>query len=191
MDSKRQAIKPKLIVGLGNPDPDYTATRHNMGKNAARCLIVRHSAMASRHRGYESAVLELGGARILIVILDGYMNESGTALASLAAKKRIKPHEIVVIYDDLDLPLGSVRVRTNTSSGGHNGVQSIIDAFGSSDFVRVRIGIGPKVGDAKKFVLRPWSKNQQAAVAAAVKKTADAIELLLTEGLNKASAHYS
>lgn len=184
--------KKRLVIGLGNPEPDYSATRHNLGKTALNEFVSRHEGDWDRRRNHLVATLTVSDVPLILVkCTAAYMNESGGAVAAIAKEYQVKPQDMIIVYDDLDLPLGTVRVRINTSSGGHNGIGSIITSLASTDFVRIRIGIGPKRGDAKKYVIRPWPKSQQQLVVASVEKACDALEFYLAHGLEKTAAHFS
>jgi PTH1 family peptidyl-tRNA hydrolase len=119
------------------------------------------------------------------------MNDSGLAVGSLAQFYKVQASDIVIVYDDIDLPFGTIRVSQNTSSGGHNGIKSIIERLDSSDFIRVRLGIGPKLGDAADYVLDRWSKEQTQALSEFLAEAVGAIETVVQSGLTEAATIYN
>ncbi len=159
--------EPRLIVGLGNPGSRYTRTRHNIGFRAVEELASAHHLEFSRseHRAL-TAHGWIGAQRVILVKPQTWMNESGLAVAALARFYRIPPQALFVLHDDLDLPLGTLRFRSEGSSGGHRGVQSIIERLGSSAFPRLRMGIGRPPGrmDPAAYVLQPFSQEEEPLV---------------------------
>jgi peptidyl-tRNA hydrolase, PTH1 family len=133
------------IIGLGNPGPEYRDTRHNVGHRVVDGLVRSLHTGFERAGGHAVAVGRWRGETVYLVQLRCFVNESGPALARLCRRLHLGPSDIVVVFDDLDLPLGTVRVRMKGSAGGHNGVRSIIETLGSSDFRRVKVGIGRPV----------------------------------------------
>lgn len=159
----------KLVAGLGNPGRDYSGTYHNVGFDALDILAARFSAPAFSEQKKHNALctdISVAGEKVLLVKPLTYMNLSGDAISSLARYFKIEPHDILVLYDDIDIHKGVVRARENGSAGTHNGMRDIVAKLGSTDFARVRIGTGPKpnymlladyvlshYGDADKKVL--------------------------------------
>ena len=184
-----------LIAGLGNPGAKYEWTRHNCG-----FLVIDELA---RRNGREvrtpecqslTARVVIGGEQALIVKPQTFMNLSGVAVADLIEKHRIAaPGRLLVISDDLALPFGRLRLRREGSAGGHNGLKSIIEKIGSSQFPRVRFGIAPDhpLASTKDFVLAEFTRQERAALAEAVSHAADAIEVLLSCGIEQSMSQYN
>lgn len=189
----------KLIVGLGNPGKKYEKTRHNVGFIAISNLRSQSSEYSDwkLNKKFTAEVAEgkINGKKIILLRPQTFMNRSGIAVRAAAAFYKIKPPDIFVIYDDIDLPLGKIRIRKDGSSGGHLGVQSIINLLGTQNFVRFRIGIGPekrwKGFDAAKFVLQKFSKKEEKNINEAIKKIIDAIRVALDEGVEKAMTKFN
>jgi PTH1 family peptidyl-tRNA hydrolase len=185
-------MKTYLVVGLGNPDEKYLATRHNLG-----CLFL--DALAVRYRcRWESfkhtammTDLEMGDAKLILIKPLTYMNESGEAVQAMAAYFKIPVSNIIVAYDDLSLEAGRLRLAINTSSGGHNGIKSVIQHLGSSDFIRLRLGIGPQKGPSEKFVLTRIPTVQKRIITDTFGRGILCLESLVTEGLAKAATNYN
>lgn len=175
----------RLIVGLGNPGREYEASRHNVGFRCLDELAARHHIDLSR-RAFKSLVGsgDIAGERVILAKPQTYMNLSGEAVAPLARYYGIPLEHLLVIYDDMDLPLGRIRLRERGSSGGHNGLNSIIAHVGSDQFPRLRIGIGrPLRATARDFVLSRFDKEEEAIAEESVKRAADAVEMVLREGI--------
>ncbi|MBI1750720.1 MAG: aminoacyl-tRNA hydrolase [Acidobacteria bacterium] len=184
----------RLIVGLGNPGPEYAWTPHNLGFLAldrlaelAGARIERPEAKSLLGRG------RLVGQEILLAKPQTYMNVSGLALRDLVARFESDPAEIVVIYDDVALPWGMIRVRERGTAGGHNGLKSIIGALGTMDFIRVRMGVQPEhpVADLADYVLRPMRRADLEVAAEMVDAAADAVQVILAEGVGRAMARFN
>ena len=176
----------KLIVGLGNPGIEYQFTPHNMGFLAIDC-IANECGVEVRNRQCRAltARAKIGSEDVLLAKPETYMNLSGLAVRELAAEYEIRPEaDLIVIYDELDLPLGAIRVRQRGSSAGHNGMESIIGALGTQEFLRVRLGIAPKrqVRDGVKFVLTPFRKAQLKVADEALDSAVEAVKVILTNG---------
>ncbi|MBI5666088.1 MAG: aminoacyl-tRNA hydrolase [Nitrospirae bacterium] len=176
-----------LVAGLGNPGDDYADTRHNIGfmvidALSARCSIsIRQKAANFIYgRGF------IGEQKALLIKPLTFMNRSGDAVWE-AIRMNEDMDNILVVHDDLDLETGVIRIRKAGSSGGHNGVQSIIDRLGSQDFIRLKIGIGrPNRGPAEKYVLRRFNKQERPVIEEAVEIAADAIQEILAKGVASA-----
>ncbi|MGH7752461.1 MAG: aminoacyl-tRNA hydrolase [Gemmatimonadales bacterium] len=179
----------KLIVGLGNPGRRYQGTRHNVGARVIDALVRRHGVTLQEEGWAEVGTLRLDGRRALVARPQTYVNVSGTAVADLRRRHRVALENLLVIYDDLDLPVGQVRVRAHGGHGGHNGMRSIIEALGEERaFPRLRIGIGrPPAGvDPAEYVLSRFSPGEAPAVEGAVERGADAVELFIRRGIEAA-----
>ncbi|MCX7818898.1 MAG: aminoacyl-tRNA hydrolase [Kiritimatiellae bacterium] len=185
-----------MVVGLGNPGSEYAGTRHNAGFEVVERLARRVGAewRRSRQAPAECAIAELPEAgRVLFVKPLTYMNASGEAVAALARWHRLRPSEVVVVYDDVDLPLGTVRVRARGSSGGHRGMGSVIEQMGDDGIARVRIGIGRGRGDRDTVahVLSRFSEEERPVAEAAMERAAAAVETLLTRGIERAMNEFN
>lgn len=179
-----------LIVGLGNPGPNYAKTRHNVGFMVADILAARMSEPFKVHKksGAEVATGRLGGRPVLLAKPRVYMNESGRQVGPLAKFYSLQPSEVVVIHDELDIDFGRIRLKLGGGEGGHNGLRSVAAALGTKDFQRVRIGIGRPPGrqDPAAFVLQPFNSGERAEVPTICEQAADATELLIGQGLEPA-----
>jgi len=181
----------KMIVGLGNPGREYAHTRHNVGFDVLDHFAKRHRVQI-RTRKHCALIgrLLLGDQEVLLVKPQTFMNNSGSAVAALARDYSVQPTDIVVVYDDIDLPLGRLRIRARGSSGGHKGVESIIRSLGTSDFPRIRIGIG-RSGDPIDHVLSRFSRSEKAVIAPIIERAADALDTILREGVEAAMNVYN
>ncbi|MCL4466639.1 MAG: aminoacyl-tRNA hydrolase [Chloroflexi bacterium] len=173
-----------LVVGLGNPGRQYERSRHNVG---FRCLdlVAGRLGVGFTRRGFNSLLATgvLGGQRVLLAKPQTYMNLSGQAVGALTRYYGLRPAIVLVIYDDMDLPLGRLRVRERGSSGGHRGLQSIIDDLGTQEFPRLRIGIGRSDTIAgAAYVLGRFAPEEETVLAETVARAADAVEVALSEG---------
>ena len=176
-----------LIVGLGNPGPEYAPTRHNIGYLVVDELADRMGGRLSRHRRAAADVLEgrLDGVPTVLARSRTYMNTSGGPVKALADFYKVPLERVVVVHDDLDLPPGAVRLKVGGGHGGHNGLRSVTSSLGDAGFVRVRCGIGRPPGrqDPADFVLRPFGAAERDEVAVQVQRAADAIESIQRIGL--------
>jgi PTH1 family peptidyl-tRNA hydrolase len=176
---------PKLIVGLGNPGARYEKTRHNVGWMALDALAKKHGVEINKS-GFQGLYGEWRRAAEKIILLkpSTYMNLSGKAVGPAASFYKIPPSEILVVYDDLDLPPGKLRIREKGSAGGHNGMKSLIETLGTQEFPRVRIGIGrPAPGwQVVDWVLAPFGADDLPLITAAVDEAVKAMETWLDEG---------
>ena len=180
----------KLVVGLGNPGIEYQFTPHNAGflvidRIAERCKV----QVTNRHCKALTARAVIGKEKVLLAKPETFMNLSGMSVRELWSKYG-EPEELnvsrdlIVIYDDLDFPLGTVRVRERGSSAGHNGIESVMGAMGTDEILRIRCGIAPdhEVQDGAEYVLTPWKKKELAVVDEMLDRAADAVEAILKEG---------
>ena len=177
-----------IIVGLGNPGDKYDRTNHNMGFSALDELASRHG-IAIEKKKCKALVGEgsIGGERCVLCKPQTFMNLSGESVVQLLSWYKCEKDQLIVIYDDVDLPAGKVRFRAEGSAGTHNGMRNIVALTGRTNFPRFRIGIGrpPEYMDLADFVLsRPTGENEE-AIKAAFKKTADAVEIYIKDGLEK------
>ena len=183
-----------MIVGLGNPGKEYHKTRHNAGFEALDILIdeYRFDGPVSKFRAHSGKGV-IGGQKVIAVKPMTYMNESGAAVRQIADYYKIDPErEIIVLSDDVDLPVGTVRIRAGGSSGGHRGLQSIIDHLGTDRFIRIRIGVGG--AEREKMighVLGHFSKEDRAEVEDAMARAAKAAACIVTDGIDRAMNLYN
>lgn len=175
-----------LVIGLGNPGPSYAGNRHNVGAMVADVLSGRLGGKFKSHKaGADIVEGRLGGARAIVAKPRSYMNLSGGATAGLAKFFKIAPTDIIVVHDELDLPMSTIRVKQGGGEGGHNGLRSISASLGTRDYLRVRFGIGRPPGrmDAADFVLRDFSAAERKDLGVDLENAADAVELLAQVGL--------
>ncbi len=185
----------KMIVGLGNPGREYQHTRHNAGFDVLDELAQRHGG---KFRGSfrfpaETGEVSFGGASVLLVKPVTYMNSSGGAVGPLMRKRGIELADLIVVVDDVDLELGRLRIRGQGSPGGHNGLKSVEAALGSDEYVRVRVGVGrPKMpGEMVNHVLSRFAPDEKEAADQVVARAADAVEMMVTDGLVKAMNNFN
>jgi peptidyl-tRNA hydrolase, PTH1 family len=178
---------PRIIVGLGNPGGEYQGTRHNVGFVIIDVLSQRHHIQVKSRRG-KAMIGEgvIAGQPVILTKPYTFMNLSGQAVADLVRRYHLSPADVLVICDDVNLPLGRLRLRASGSAGGHNGLKSIIQSLQSMEFPRVRIGIGSPRGEMVDYVLSKFHRNEQPAVQDAVSRAADAVEIILAEGMDRA-----
>jgi PTH1 family peptidyl-tRNA hydrolase len=186
----------KLIAGLGNPGKNYAHNRHNLG---FQCInyIAKKYAIAVKQIQCQSKTGKgrIAGTDVILAKPRTYVNNSGNAIASLMQKHRIPIQDIVIIYDDMDLPVGKIRIRPGGNPGGHKGIKSIISSLGSRDFCRIKIGIGRPVADEYNkieesdivdYVLSNFSAEEQEKIDDAFQKAAEAVECIITDGVTAA-----
>lgn len=180
-----------MIVGLGNPGRTYAHTKHNVGFDILDLFAKQRKV---RILGRQSRALvgsfDSYGEQILLVKPQTFMNESGQAVGAIARKHNLTPDSVLVIYDDLDLPLGKIRIRMRGSSGGHKGMRSIISHLHSEDFPRMRIGIG-RNGEAIDHVLSRFNRKERQIMDVTLAQAADALKMILEEGIEAAMNVYN
>jgi PTH1 family peptidyl-tRNA hydrolase len=183
----------KLIVGLGNPGRRYQGTRHNIGARVIDTLARRHHVALREEGSADVGALTLDGARVLLARPQTYVNVSGTAVADLRRRHRLPLENLLVAFDDLDLPVGQIRLRAKGGHGGHNGMRSIIEALGSEEFARLRVGIArpPEGVDPADYVLSRFSKEEQVQLDEAVERAADAVEAFVRRGIEAAMSAFN
>ncbi len=191
-------MSAKMIVGLGNPGPEYARNRHNIGFQCVELFARRHAIDLTRMQ--QRAMIGSGWAgrgpmrrKVMLVKPLTYMNASGQAVGPLAKYYQVAPQDILVVHDDLDLASGMLRLRPNGSAGGQNGVKSIIQHLGSQDFHRARVGIGRPPGrmDPADYVLQNFSDGEEETFAPLRETVADAIECWLFDGIDAAMNRYN
>lgn len=186
-------LEPALIVGLGNPGPQYEATRHNVGFMVADVLSARIGAKFSSHKKSNSEVIQarLSDRPVVVAKPRTFMNLSGQPVAALARFFSVNPGNIVIVHDELDIEFGSIRLKLGGGEGGHNGLRSISQQLGTKDYLRTRVGVGRPPGrmDAAAYVLKPFSAAERKDLGVICEEAADAAELLLRDGLEAAQNH--
>ncbi|MFA5811589.1 MAG: aminoacyl-tRNA hydrolase [bacterium] len=183
----------KLIAGLGNPGRTYARHRHNVGFLTLDELARRHGIeMRKRSFGALIGSGSIDGESVLLAKPETYMNLSGESVGPLLGYYRLGADSLIVVHDDLDIDLGRMKLARAAGHGGHNGVRSIMETTGTGDFTRVRIGIGrPPVGmDGANYVLAPFTEQEQETISEAIMRAADAVEMIISEGLAKAQQKY-
>jgi peptidyl-tRNA hydrolase, PTH1 family len=183
-----------LIVGLGNPGPEYERTQHNLGFLAIDRLGERNSIRVTRHdsRALTGAGV-IAGENVILAKPQLFMNRSGPSVKALKEKHDIEVSKIVVVYDELDLPWTGVRLRPKGSAAGHHGIESVIKSLGSQDFPRLRLGIHPghPVKDGAQYVLSPFRKAQLQELDELLDHAAGAVESILAEGVEKSMTKFN
>ena len=195
-DNRRQRREPPalVIVGLGNPGPEYAGTRHNAGFWCIDTLASRHDI--SLERKHRSAVIGEGQIETYSVVLvkpRTFVNRSGTTISYLKARYAVSTDRLLIVCDDINLSPGKLRLRRKGSAGGHNGIKSVIEAAGSQEFPRLRIGVGrPPEGTGQiEHVIGPMDPEDHQVVDEAVERAADAVACLLSEGIDDAMSRFN
>lgn len=195
-DSTTKLVIPELIVGLGNPEPKYNKTRHNIGFDAVDALAKVWQISLKENKRFQGLFAEglaTSGNKIRLLKPLTYMNRSGQSVRAVTDWYKINPQSVLVIYDDMDLPTGKLRMRLSGSAGGHNGMKSIISHLGSQDFPRLRIGIGKSNGgkEAISHVLGKFTPQEAKIVEEVLYTSVKAVELSLKEGIEKSMNRYN
>lgn len=183
----------KIVLGIGNPGANYADTRHNIGFMVLDRLAAEHGMKGWKKR-FQSHVIEgtVCGERVLLLKPETYVNESGRALRAAADWCKISPQEIMIVLDDMNLPLGKLRVRPDGSSGGHNGLKSIFSHMGTTGVPRLRIGIGgAALGQARNHVLSRFSTGERADVEQAVQRAVDAVCVWIESGIERCQNEFN
>lgn len=177
-----------LIIGLGNPGTDYDGTRHNVGRDVVR-------GCADTWKTEKKLFAEIAKQYDVVYALPTtYMNDSGRAVRAVMSTVKCQLSNVIIVHDDIDLPLGTLRISHDSGAGGHNGVQSIIDALGSKEFTRVRIGVagvGRTRTDAATYVLKRFPKTELPVIKEMKNKTREALSVILSNGVKKAMQEYN
>jgi PTH1 family peptidyl-tRNA hydrolase len=184
-----------VVVGLGNPGDRYRATRHNAGARVVEVLAERAGERLKKVRflPVEVAEIRVGGDRVLIARSLRFMNESGPSLASLAKKNSVPTEQVIAVHDEIDLPFGALRIKQGGSTAGHHGLDSLVSAMKSPDFLRIRVGVGrpPARSDPMGYVLKPFSKQENLDVPLLLDDAADAALSLVGKGLAATQDRYN
>ncbi|ABA89243.1 peptidyl-tRNA hydrolase [Syntrophotalea carbinolica DSM 2380] len=184
----------KLVVGLGNPGPEYAATRHNIGFLVAQ-KFAQQMGVSLKRQAYQGIVGtgRADGQETMVLLPQTYMNRSGVSVVSACKSKGIAVEDVVVIHDEIDLPFGSIRIKVGGGHGGHNGLRSIVDLLGCRDFLRVRMGVGRPQGqvDVAKYVLGQFSSTEKSQLDNVLENSVKALEVLLQKGAQQAMNEFN
>jgi peptidyl-tRNA hydrolase, PTH1 family len=190
-----RSTEPWLVAGLGNPGPEYERTRHNVGAMVTARLAERLGVSFRKARFVPLFVAEArhGGAPLLLTSPGTWMNVSGPGTASVAKRRKVPVERVIAVHDEIDLPFGALRVKRGGSTAGHHGLDSMVQAFRSADFYRVRIGVGKPAQRDRHVghVLNAFSKREREEVDVLVEDAADAVLSLIDEGLEKTQARFN
>lgn len=181
-------------MGLGNPGSKYRKTRHNVGFNTIECLGETHNIKISRIK-YKSIYGEgkIGNEKVLLIKPQTYMNNSGISALEIRRYYDVPIENIIVVFDDVDIDFGAIRIRPKGSAGSHNGMKSLVYHLQDDEFPRVRIGVGSpeEQQDLASFVLSSFNKTERGIIDITIKKAAEAVEAIITKGINKAMNEYN
>ncbi len=183
-----------LVAGLGNPGEEYVNTPHNLGFRVVDRLAERHGIRVHRKDSHALVgVGEIDGHPVMLAKPQTFMNLSGTSLRPLLEKHQVPPESVVVVYDELDLPWTSIRIKAKGSAAGHKGMDSVIRSLGTAGIVRIRMGIHPghPVRDGADFVLAPFKRSQEKDLEELIGQAADAVRSILAEGVEKAMTKFN
>jgi len=184
--SPKPTVPPEwIVVGLGNPGPEYRGTRHNVGFEVVDRLSERHKVKLDRSKhSARFAIGKIGETSVLLLKPMTYMNLSGRAVAPFAREYGIAPDRILVVADDLDLRLGRTRLKPSGSAGGHNGHKSLISSLGTTEYPRLKIGIGASEGQTIEHVLGAFKGDEREIIHAAIERATDGVEAVVNQGLD-------
>ncbi len=181
-----------VVTGLGNPGRRYRGTRHNVGFRVIDVLSERLDAGLSEKRKYVKGEGLYGDELVVLIKPLTFMNLSGAAVREVLRRRRCSHENLIVVHDDLDIPVGRIKIKKKGSSGGHRGVQSIIDHIGTEEFIRVKVGIGRPPGvPPEVYVLGPFRPEEREAVEGAIKSAADAVLTIIEKGVDRAMTEYN
>ncbi len=186
---RRGTAADLLVVGLGNPGDEYARTRHNVGAEVVELLAKRHGATLKKGKERARAdQVRIGPSLVALAIPLTYMNDSGLAVAPLVRRYGVEPEQLVVVQDELDLPVGVLKVKNGGGLAGHNGLRSIKAHLHSDAFLRVRIGVGKPVSKehGADHVLKKFSKRERTEIDVVLEEAADAVELIVSDGVDAA-----
>ncbi len=183
----------KLIAGLGNIGEKYCFTRHNTGFMVVDRWALEENASFKQDSKLKCFMtkIKFNGEDIILIKPTTYMNLSGEAVRAVADYYKIKLEDIIIIYDDIALNLGKIRLRANGSDGGHNGIKSIIQHLNSNKFDRIKVGIGPQIGPSENYVLQNFSKTQLEELKPILDKSIDAAKSIITDGMEKSQNKFN
>jgi len=191
---RRGAPADLLVVGLGNPGDEYRGSRHNLGAEVVELLAKRHGGRLRKRK--ERALVDeitIDGRRVALAIPLTYVNDSGHAVGALVRRFGVDPEQLVVVHDELDLPVAELKVKSGGGLAGHNGLRSIVAHLHTQDFQRVRIGVGKPVSKERgaDHVLNRFSKRERAEVDVTVEQAADAVETIVRDGVDAAMNRFN
>ena len=191
---RRGTAADLLVVGLGNPGDEYARTRHNVGAEVVEILAQRHSATLKKGKERARAdQVRIGSSLVALAIPLTYMNDSGLAVAPLVRRYGVEPEQLVVVQDELDLPVGVLKVKNGGGLAGHNGLRSIKAHLHSDAFLRIRIGVGKPVSKehGADHVLKKFSKRERSEIDVVLQEAADAVELIVADGVDAAMNRFN
>ncbi|MDQ1431824.1 MAG: peptidyl-tRNA hydrolase, family [Actinomycetota bacterium] len=191
---RRGTAADYLVVGLGNPGDEHARTRHNVGAETVELLAKRHGA--NLRKGKERAradQVRIGGDLVALAVPLTYMNDSGLAVVALARRYGVEPEQIVIVHDELDLPVAALKVKAGGGLAGHNGLRSIKSHLHSDGFLRVRIGVGKPVSKEHgvEHVLKKFSKRERTEIDVTLEQAADAVECIVSDGVEAAMNRFN
>jgi PTH1 family peptidyl-tRNA hydrolase len=191
---RRGAAADLLVVGLGNPGDEYRGSRHNVGADVVELLAQRHGARLRKRK--ERALVDevtIDGRRVALAIPLTYVNDSGLAVRALARRFGVQPEQVVIVHDELDLPVSQLKVKSGGGLAGHNGLRSIVAHLHSQGFQRVRIGVGKPVSKERgaDHVLNRFGRRERADVDVTVEQAADAVEAIISDGIDTAMNRFN
>jgi PTH1 family peptidyl-tRNA hydrolase len=191
---RRGTAADYLVVGLGNPGEEYTRTRHNVGAETVELLANRHGA--NLRKGKERAradQVRVDDVLVALAVPLTYMNDSGLAVVALARRYSVDPEQIVIVHDELDLPVAALKVKAGGGLAGHNGLRSIKSHLHSDEFLRVRIGVGKPVSKEQgvEHVLKKFSKRERTEIDVTIEQAADAVECIARDGVEVAMNRFN
>ena len=183
-----------LVVGLGNPGDEYRGSRHNLGAEVVELLAKRHGGRVRKRK--ERALVDevtIDGRRVALAVPLTYVNDSGNAVGALVRRFGVDPEQLVVVHDELDLPVAELKVKSGGGLAGHNGLRSIVEHLHTQDFQRVRIGVGKPVSKERgaDHVLNRFGKRERAEVDVTVEQAADAVEMIVRDGVDAAMNRFN
>lgn len=183
-----------LVVGLGNPGDEFRGSRHNLGAEVVALLTERHDGRLRKRK--ERALVDevtIGGKRVALAVPLTYVNDSGHAVGALVRRFGVTPEQLVVVHDELDLPVAELKVKSGGGLAGHNGLRSIVEHLHTQDFQRVRLGVGKPMSKERgaDHVLNRFSKRERAEVDVTVEQAADAVEAIARDGVDAAMNRYN
>ena len=183
-----------LVVGLGNPGDEYAHTRHNVGADTVELLAMRHGGTLKKGKERARADhVRIGGKLVALAVPLTYMNDSGAAVVALARRYGVEPEQVVIVHDELDLPVAALKLKQGGGLAGHNGLKSVKNHLHSDAFLRVRIGVGKPVSKEHgvDHVLKKFSKRERTEIDVTIEQAADAVELIVTDGIDTAMNRYN
>lgn len=183
----------RLIIGLGNPGARYAETRHNIGAQVVEAAAARWSVTLRRTGEARAGIGRLGSTEVVLAVPLSWMNESGPVVTSLLTQYQLSPADVIVVHDDLDMPIGRLRIKLKGGAGGHNGLRSIMAELGTDEFLRVKLGVGrPPAGvEAADYVLAPFLVEARETVDGLCRRGVEALECLIQEGVDPAMNRFN